>query len=207
MFKKKKITLVVLLILVISLGAGGSYMLYQNKVAYHPPTASAKKQSEAIKETQKAIDEKVLPEKQLHSKVGILRIPSLQLEIALTYGLSVDGAKTNDATNAPLIDNRGAIVAGSNLPGEHSQVYVSGHNNQAFSVLQNIKEGAEITIQTSEQTYKYLYKESKVVDQTQVDVINNRLDKEELILQTCYPFDGTDTAKRILFYAYPKDRT
>lgn len=148
---------------------------------------------------------------------GKIRIPSIQLEVALSEGLSPD--KNDTARDGALLDYKVAHVSTTKHPGQKSQIYLAGHNDMQFNALGNIQDKAEIFIDMPYGTFKYIVhaapaptnpeqKVGKVVEETRGDAIQPDLGYEELILQTCYPLNQFgDTPYRFLLYAYPEGQT
>lgn len=148
---------------------------------------------------------------------GKLRIPSINLEVALSEGLSPD--KNDTAKDGALLNYKVAHVKTTKHPGQKSQIYLAGHNDMQFNALGQIQDKAEIFIDMPYGTFKYIVhaapattnpeqKVGKVVEETRGDAIQPDLEYEELVLQTCYPLDQFGaTQYRFLLYAYPEGQT
>jgi len=86
----------------------------------------------------------------------------------------------------------------SYLPGEGKTTILSGHNTGVFKELSSLEKGNKITIETVYGKFIYEVSNSKIVNETDVSV----LDKEyDLILYTCYPNSNLYGNKRIIVYA------
>lgn len=117
----------------------------------------------------------------------ILSIPSLNLE---NLKVVVD---TNN------FDQNLALMPGTALPGEKGNVFITGHSSlpqlfrpgnykAIFAHLPEIKKGAEVVIDASNQTFTYVVEGLKIVNPKETWVINPP-DQEGryLTLMTCVP--------------------
>ncbi len=90
-----------------------------------------------------------------------------------------------------------AHLPGSALPGEKGNVFISGHSalsqlfslkNAVFSRLSDLKKGDQIIIETPGSKFVYEVEELKVVNSTDVSVINAPEEQGRYIsLMTCVP--------------------
>ena len=129
--------------------------------------------------------------------VGTVSIPSQGMVVPITEG-------TDDAS---LVASAGHETV-THWPGDGQQIFLAGHRNTEFGVLQYMKPGDEIIMDMPYGTYTYVVTEMKVVPETEVSVIkpNDKYPKDQLVLMTCYPFTfGADTAERYLVYAELKE--
>ncbi|GEM_PF-5440412 len=87
---------------------------------------------------------------------------------------------------------------GTALPGDYGNTVIFGHSTlpalykpndpiSIFNPLPKIKVGDAITIQYDGVTYKYIVRNTTEVDPSQVEVLAQRYDKNELTLITCVP--------------------
>jgi sortase A len=79
---------------------------------------------------------------------------------------------------------------GSPLPGKPGNLVLSAHNDvfgEIFRDLDKLKEGDSITIFTSQHTYLYKVKQTRVVEPSQVEVIAPTEDST-ITLISCYPY-------------------
>ena len=97
-----------------------------------------------------------------------------------------------------LAGDSGSVLAfapGMNLqaakPGETGTVLISGHRDTHFRFLQNIKPGAEFTLQTQDGKHQYRIEETRIVD-SRTTRINPTTGEDQLLLVTCYPFEMVD---------------
>ena len=90
---------------------------------------------------------------------------------------------------------------GSFIPGYGRPLLIGGHNNGAFNSLQYVKQGDIVTITTNYGVYEYRITETKIADHKDKGTYNLSLNKEQLVLYTCYPFDTLGlTSKRFFVY-------
>jgi len=114
----------------------------------------------------------------------------------------------------PILAKGVAHAAGSVFPGMNGNVYLFAHStdnfwdvgryNAVFYLLKDLKKGDEVVIFYKNQRYNYFVTGSKIVDPSNVSnlVDSQKLDKQQLVLQTCWP-PGT-TFQRLLVFASPK---
>lgn len=87
---------------------------------------------------------------------------------------------------------------GTALPGDYGNTVIFGHSTlpalyksrdpiSIFNPLPKIKVGDAITIQYDGVTYKYVVRSTAEVDPSQIEVLAQRYDKNELTLITCVP--------------------
>ena len=105
-----------------------------------------------------------------------------------------------------------AHASGTYLPGENGSIYIFGHSTNylwnltnfqsVFYLLKELEAGDEINIFYQGERYTYQVTEKKNVSPTNLDYLQPTLDKEKVVLQTCWP-PGT-TWRRLLVLAEPK---
>ncbi len=102
--------------------------------------------------------------------------------------------------------NKGAgHITETGYPGDvNRQIFLAAHRHTHFVKLGEIKEGDIIDVQAPYGNFKYRVSHTKIVPETQVDVVKTGIiEREELVLMTCYPFTRWSTADdRFLVYAY-----
>lgn len=136
--------------------------------------------------------------------IGLLKIPELGLETAIVEGVRVEDLK----------GGAGHMME-TGYPGDSRQIFLAGHRNTDFGVLKDIRKGMEIIVEMPYGTYKYYASKdyddtdsTQVIPQTKTEVVNTsaHLDRDELVLMTCFPFTfGAATDYRFLVYAYPAE--
>jgi sortase A len=93
------------------------------------------------------------------------------------------------------------------LPGENRQIFLAGHNDREFRILNKINKGDLINVKTKKNSFNYEVSHSKIVSKNEISVVNSeQMDKDELVLMTCYPINYyfSDSPERLLIYAYRK---
>lgn len=131
-----------------------------------------------------------------------LKINSISMQIDINYGASANGNETL-AKDKSRLESEISILEGSNLPDSGKQSFAVGHReNNEVAKLVNIKVGDYMEISKEGKVLKYILKETKVVNEYRVDLIQNDKKINEFVLQTCYPIvpNGKKIEERILFY-------
>jgi sortase A len=121
---------------------------------------------------------------------------------------------SNENQFLPILMKGVAHAAGSVFPGMNGNVYLFAHStdnfwdvgryNAVFYLLKDLKKGDDVVIFYKNQRYNYVVTGSKIIDPSNVSYLVNsqNQDKQQLILQTCWP-PGT-TFQRLLVFASPK---
>ena len=123
------------------------------------------------------------------SKYGMIKIPSLNIDLPLYYGDSLS-----------IIRYGIGHSSGSYFPGEGGSILCVGHNTSGMlRSLTKIKKGAEIIIETTYGKYTYKVYDTKVVKQTELEAAPIQRDKEILMLYTCYPINSIGHAQNRFF--------
>jgi sortase A len=123
-----------------------------------------------IEEYEASLGEEIAP------PLAVLRIPSLQLEVAVLEGTS------------ELVLNRGlGHITGTPLPGEDGNVGIAGHRDGYFRGLKDVGVGDVIELETLAGRSSYAVTELLIVDPPDVWVLDPT-DAPSLTLVTCYPF-------------------
>ena len=90
---------------------------------------------------------------------------------------------------------------GSALPGQTGNIVLSAHNDiygEIFRYLDRLSAGDEIIVSTERSTYRYVVREIRVVEPTDVWVMD-QTDHASATLISCYPYLVND--KRIVVFA------
>jgi sortase A len=121
---------------------------------------------------------------------------------------------SNEAEFLPILMQGVAHAKGSVFPGMLGNTYLFAHStdnfwdvgryNAVFYLLKDLQPGDDIIIFFQNKRYNYIVSGSKIVNPSDVSNLVNaqNTDKEQLILQTCWP-PGT-TWQRLLVFAQPK---
>ena len=125
----------------------------------------------------KVKDKKILNKPDYGSKYADLKIETLDINLPIYYG---DSKKI-------LREGIGHTIT-SSLPGEGKNIIYSAHNTSNFLAnLKNIKKDILITITTSYGIFEYQVTGTKILKISEYNKLK-KIDKEQLILYTCYPF-------------------
>ncbi len=111
--------------------------------------------------------------------VGILTIPSIDLEVVVKEGVS-----------SSILDTSVGMFKDCAMPGEIGNFAIAGHrnytSNKFFSNLDKVSIGDELLMQSSDKQYKYLVDSIDVVEPSQIEVLDSS-NKKEITLITCTP--------------------
>jgi sortase A len=103
--------------------------------------------------------------------------------------INVDAPIVPDVTWEELKKGVGHLPGSAN-PGERGNLYLAAHNDiygEIFRYLEKLEVGDEYFIYSGEQQFRYVVKEKRIINPTDVDVM---LPTTEPVatLQTCYPY-------------------
>jgi sortase A len=112
----------------------------------------------------------------MRSVIGRLEIPRLQLSVMVREG-------ADEGTLRRAVGH----IPGTALPGKMGNVGLAGHRDTFFRALRNIREDDAIEFETTNGTYRYVVKSTKIVTPRDVSVLA-AAGGENLTLVTCYPF-------------------
>lgn len=117
--------------------------------------------------------------KQDTGTIGIMSIPKIDLDVALSEGVDADTLKyaVGHFKGTPMPGNKGNFC----VAGHRSYTY-----NEYFNRLDELKIGDVIIVTTRDGEFKYKVYETKVVKPEEVSVLNNT-EQEEITLVTCTP--------------------
>lgn len=127
---------------------------------------------------------------------GTISIPSFGISGALREGVSTSVIKYSIG-HYPQ----------TGWPGDKKQIFLAGHNDREFRILNKVSIGKSIFVRTKKGNFEYIVTGSKIVNKDDVSVIDpSQRDKDELVLMTCYPINYyfSDAPQRFLVYASPK---
>lgn len=130
------------------------------------------------------------PPAPMGSAVAVIKIPKINVEKAVVEGTGVE-----DLKKAPGHYNK------TPLPGQPGNAAIAGHRTTygaPFGDLGELVPGDEILVATKQGKFRYIVSEQKVVDPTNVSVLNPTNDNR-LTLTTCHP--KYSAAKRLIVIA------
>ena len=156
--------------------------------------------------------------------VPAVPVPEKQFQLIIPkIGVDSKVIANVDAGNATAYQDalkRGVAHAqGSGLPGEdgghNKTIFIFGHSTDApwniqrmnalFYSIKDLQPGDEMTVWFWGVEHTYRVKEQKIVASNDVSFLQPQLEKEQLILQTCWP-PGTIN-KRLLIFAEPIEKS
>jgi sortase A len=121
-------------------------------------------------------DYRVSLEADLPEVLGILAIPSVNLEVPIY------------PTDSELIMDRGAgIVDGMSYPHEGGNIGIAGHRDGYFRVLKDISVGDKVILETLEGPKQFTVNATEVVEISDTHLLQDTTD-QTVTLVTCYPF-------------------
>lgn len=116
--------------------------------------------------------------------VGRLSIPRLRVRAIIREG-------TTNRTLAVALGH----IEGTAMPGDPGNMGIAGHRDTLFRALRNVRNGDDITFETTRETWFYRVEKTMIVGPTDVAVLNAGRARE-LTLVTCYPFDYVGAAPK-----------
>lgn len=108
--------------------------------------------------------------------IGRIEIPRLGVEAIVREG-------DDDET----LERAVGLIPGTARPGDGGNTALAGHRDTFFRPLRRIRVGDVIRLEVPPYTYAYRVDETRVVEPSEVSVLQSR-GTEELTLLTCYPF-------------------
>ena len=127
--------------------------------------------------------------------IGKINIPRLGISAILKEGV---GQRT--------LNLAAGHIPSTALPGQPGNVGVAAHRDNLFRGLKDIRQDDSITLTTLDNTYVYRVVSTKVVNPTDVSVLDASPDEKTLTLVTCYPFYFVGNApKRFIVRALQVD--
>lgn len=156
-----------------------------------------------------------LPKEEKEVKKTAARVNSFFLtieKIGLVGAPVIPYINTDNINEYQQALNQGLVHAkGTALPGEGELVYIFGHStnypwhveriNALFYQIEKVEISDLIKIEYNGEHFVYHVFDKKIVKPEEVDLVKQQLDKDVLVLQSCYP-PGT-TWKRLLLFARP----
>ena len=130
---------------------------------------------------------------------GWRAVPVGRIEIS-RIGLA---APILEGTDAETLKHAVGHFTSTPLPGHIGNVALAAHRDTFFKALRDIRDGDEISLRTSEGSYRYRVDSTLVVQPEHVEVLDPT-DKPILTLVTCYPFNlkGQNAPERFIVRAH-----
>lgn len=119
------------------------------------------------------------PSEDINGAIGIMKIPKIDLKVAIGEGI-----------DSKTLKYAVGHFEGTAMPGEKGNFCVAGHRSYTYSEyfnrLDELENGDEIIVKTKKGEYTYKVYEKKVVEPTEVSVLNKTKDAT-ITLVTCTP--------------------
>ncbi len=132
--------------------------------------------------SEELLDSAPTPRPALGSVVGRIVISEAEVDAVALEGI-----------DAKTLKRAVGHFPGTALPGERGNASFAAHRDSFFRGLRRVVVGQEVEIETPYAIHSYRIEETRVVEPTQVDVIDPRGGRQ-LTLITCYPFDYVGAA-------------
>ncbi|NLS85059.1 MAG: class D sortase [Ruminococcaceae bacterium] len=126
---------------------------------------------------------------------GNITVSDTSVDAPLYYG---DATKQLNSGVGTYVGDMGA-----GIPGESKTVLLAGHNNTFFNGLQDVQEGATVTINTNYGQYIYEVTGTTITSDNDASAYDLAQTNENLIMYTCYPFDALGLTP-VRFFVYAK---
>jgi len=136
-----------------------------------------------------------------------LQIAVLDLDVPVLPNIDA----TDKESYGPALKQGVAHAKGSAFPGQGKLAYIFGHStnyewfvaelNAVFYQLKDLEPGDKIMVEQNDKKLQYQVREKKIIEADETTFIEEHLDEDWLVLQTCYP-PGT-TWKRLIVVAQP----
>ena len=127
--------------------------------------------------------------------MGYIKLPEQGMSDAIVAG------DKNDSQDIAM--SKGVSFSpNSLLPSLGGTSVIAGHKEFAFKYLENVKIGDSIVINIDGNIFTYEITGTKIIEDTDIDMVYLGNDSESLVLYTCYPFGFYPTnTERFAVYA------
>lgn len=204
MNKFSKISMSILIVVIITVGAFAYYRKDKQEAASNPEEDVA---FESQDYTEKAAE--VLPPEQStesqgqtnatnnssSSKSSGYSIEISKINLTAPIILNIDGNNKEEYNKA--LENGVAHMAKTALPGEDGNFVLFGHSSyyankpgnfkEVFATLDKLETGDKLTVKANGKTFNYKVTEEKTVSPSDVSVVNQDKSKRTITLITCWP--------------------
>lgn len=152
----------------------------------------------SIKKEEKVEIETVIEDNKLKNypeygtSYATISIPKININLPVYYGDTMEILKKGVGHSS-----------GSYFPGEGGSIVYMGHNSKkVFRNFSKIEKGDLINIKTDYGDFSYKVYDTKIVNETDIDALPIKDNKEILMIYTCYPFNNIGYAtQRYVVYA------
>jgi sortase A len=129
--------------------------------------------------------------------IGTIRMPKLGAHYAVVQGTDTDSLRKGPGH-----------YPDTNFPGQGGTVAIAGHRTTylaPFNEIDKFKPGDEIVLDMPYGKFTYAVEQTKIVDPTDVGVVNRVPGAERLVLSACHPLYSA--SQRIIVFARLKQAT
>lgn len=167
---------------------GNTYMQFKRNTLYSQYLAQLKDKEEKQQKIYPSAHEGTNHQEEVNPNysfkedevIGRIKIASIDLDILLLEGESKKNLKLG-ATH----------MLGTAYPGQKGNCVIAGHRNYTFGSMFNrlgeVKLEDKITVEVEENTYHYEVTDIKIIEPTQLEVLQQPKEERELTLLTCHP--------------------
>jgi sortase A len=123
--------------------------------------------------------------------IGIIRIPRIGRHDAVVQGTDTDSLRKGPGH-----------YPATSFPGQGGTVAIAGHRTTygaPFNQIDKLKPGDEIILEMPYGKFTYAVKDTKIVDPTELSVVDRVPGPEQLVLSACHPLYSA--AQRIIVFA------
>ncbi len=118
--------------------------------------------------------------------IGYIQIPAVDMKVPIYQAKSGGEDDMQSVMNFTAAHDPDTL-----LPGENQKVVLTGHREEQFGKLKDVKKDDLIIVTVGENIFLYQIDELKIGDaddQEIIDYVYNYNNVDELVLYTCYPF-------------------
>ncbi len=108
--------------------------------------------------------------------MGVLTIPSVGLEVPVY-----------PSDSQLLMDRGSGIIDGMSYPHEPGNIGIAGHRDGYFRVLEGVRPGQRLLLETLEGTKSFVINATHIVEANDVSLLQDT-QEQTVTLVTCYPF-------------------
>jgi len=108
--------------------------------------------------------------------MGVLAIPSVGLEVAIY-----------PSDSQLLMDRGSGVIDGMSYPHEPGNIGIAGHRDGYFRVLEDVRPGQRLLLETLEGTKNFVINATHIVEANDVSLLQDT-QEQTVTLVTCYPF-------------------
>ncbi len=119
-------------------------------------------------------------------EIGYVKLPEQDMVAPIYQPVGLSNKETEDVMNFSI-----GHEASSFLPGEGHQIVLSGHREEQFSALKDVKEGDPVVVVIGQNVFVYeVFEIGRVAPKGDeaLETVRGFTEDEQLVMYTCYPF-------------------